>query len=301
MNRHDEMTAFLAAAEDRSLAAAARRLTVSVPTVTRAISALESRLGVALLARNTRGVQPTEAGERFAQDCRRILQELAEAERSAAGLHAEPRGVLTLAAPLLLGQQLLMPILLDYLHAYPEVQIVGRFMDRAPNLHEEGVDVAIVAGKLPDSSLFAIKLGTIRPLICASPAYLAAHGEPATPGALSAHRIVHSLADSRLAEWRFQNKGEAVTIAFQARLTCATNQAAIIAACRGAGLTRCMSFEVDAPVRAGTLRAVLSAYEPPALPLQIVYREGRRAAARVRSFVDFAVARLGVEIGLNQP
>jgi len=299
MDRHDEMTAFLAVVEDRSLAAAARRLNVSAPTVTRAIAALESRLGVALLARSTRGVQLTQAGERFAHDCARIVREVAEAERSAAGLHAQPRGLLTLAAPLLFGQHLLTPLLLDYLEQYPDVQLAGQFMDRVPNLHEEAVDVAVLAGELPDSSLFATRVGSIRRVVCASPAYLAAHGEPEAPGALVGHRVVHSLADARLPEWRFQLDGTPLSVGVRPRLTCATNQAAIVAASCGAGLTRCMSYQIAGQLTAGDLKLVLTAYELQVMPVHVAYREGRRAAARVRSLVDFAVARLRADARIN--
>ena len=299
MDRHDQMAAFLKVVEERSLAAAARRLNVSAPTVTRAIAALESRLGVALLARSTRGVQLTQAGERFAHDCARIVREVAEAERSAAGLHAQPRGLLTLAAPLLFGQHLLTPILLDYLEQYPDVQLVGQFIDRVPNLHEEAVDVAVLAGELPDSSLFATRVGSVRRVVCASPAYLAAHGEPEVPGALVGHRIVHSLADARLPEWRFQQDGALLIVGFRPRLICATNQAAIVAASRGAGVTRCMSYQIAGQLAAGDLKLVLTAYEMSEMPVHVAYREGRKAAARVRSFVDFTVARLRADARID--
>jgi DNA-binding transcriptional LysR family regulator len=286
------MRVFQAVAFDLSLAAAARRLQLSAPTVTRAIAALEQRLGVPLLERSTRGVTLTAVGERFANDCRRILLEVDEAEASASGLHAQPRGQLKLAMPLLFGQQLLTPILLDYLNAYPDVQIVAAYLDRVPNLHEEGVDVAVQVGNLPDSSLFALKVGSIRRLVCASPAYLAEHGVPEQPGDLAQHRLVHSSADARLPEWRFQQQSGLLTVSFRPRLSCATNQAAIAAACRDAGLIRCMSYQVHELLEQGRLRPVLRDFEPAALPVHIVYREGRKAAARVRSFVDFAVARL---------
>lgn len=292
MDRHHEMRVFQAVAFDLSLAAAARRLQLSAPTVTRAIAALEQRLGVPLLERSTRGVTLTAVGERFANDCRRILLEVDEAEASASGLHAQPRGQLKLAMPLLFGQQLLTPILLDYLNAYPDVQIVAAYLDRVPNLHEEGVDVAVQVGNLPDSSLFALKVGSIRRLVCASPAYLAEHGVPEQPGDLAQHRLVHSSADARLPEWRFQQQSGLLTVSFRPRLSCATNQAAIAAACRDAGLIRCMSYQVHELLEQGRLRPVLRDFEPAALPVHIVYREGRKAAARVRSFVDFAVARL---------
>lgn len=292
MDRHHEMRVFQAVVADLSLAAAARGLQLSAPTVTRAIAALEQRLGVALLERSTRGVTLTTAGERFANDCRRILQEVDEAEASASGLHAQPRGQLKLAMPLLFGQQLLTPILLDYLNAYPDVQIVADYLDRVPNLHEEGVDVAVQVGNLPDSSLFALKVGSIRRVVCASPTYLAEYGVPEQPGDLARHRLVHSSADARLPEWRFQQPNGLVTVSFRPRLSCATNQAAIAAACRNAGLIRCMSYQVHESLEQGRLRPVLRDFEPAALPVHIVYREGRKAAARVRSFVDFAVARL---------
>jgi DNA-binding transcriptional LysR family regulator len=299
MDRHQQMQIFLAVAEELSLAAAARRLEVSPPTVTRAIAALEARLGVALLGRSTRGVQLTAAGERFADDSRRILAKVSEAEASASGLHIQPRGQLTLATPLLFGQQLLTPILLDYLAAYPEVQILGHFMDRFPNLHEEAVDVSVLVGELPDSSLFALKVGSIRRVVCASPSYLAAHGEPQTPQALSEHQIIHSSADARLNEWRFNHNGQIQTVSLQPRLSSGTNQAAIAAAVAGAGLTRCMSYQIHRQTQQGQLRTVLHDFESAALPVHIVYREGRKAAARVRSFVDFAVARLRAEPSLN--
>ncbi len=292
MDRYHEMRVFQAVVADLSLAAAARGLQLSAPTVTRAIAALEQRLGVALLERSTRGVTLTTAGERFANDCRRILQEVDEAEASASGLHAQPRGQLKLAMPLLFGQQLLTPILLDYLNAYPDVQIFAAYLDRLPNLHEEGVDVAVHVGNLPDSSLFALKVGIIRRVICASPAYLAEHGVPEQPADLARHHLVHSSADARLPEWRFQQQNGLLTLAFRPRLSCATNQAAIAAACRDAGLIRCMSYQVHELFEQGRLRPVLRDFEPAALPVHIVYREGRKAAARVRSFVDFAVARL---------
>jgi len=292
MDRQHAMRVFQAVAADLSLAAAARRLRISAPSVSRAIAALESHLGVALLERSTRGVQLTAAGERFAGDCRRILQEVEEAEASASGLHGQARGRLKLAMPLLFGQQLLTPILLGYLDAYPEVQIVARFLERVPKLHEEGVDVAVLVGKLPDSSLFARQIGSVRQLVCASPDYLARHGTPQLPQDLARHRLLHCTADTRLPEWRFQQQNHLLSIAFQPRLSCATHQAAIAAACRGAGLSRCLSYQVHELCEQGRLRRVLHDFEPPALPVYLLYREGRRAAARVRSFVDFAASQL---------
>lgn len=292
MDRQQQMQVFLAVSQTLSLAAAARQLELSAPTVTRAIDALEQRLNLALLQRSTRGVALTEAGERFAADCQRLLAQLQEAEASARGLHSLPRGLLTLSVPLLFGQEVMPGLLLEYLRQFPEVQLQVRYLDRQPNLHEEGVDVAVLAGALPDSSLFALKVGHIRRVVCASPAYLAAHGTPSRPEDLARHRIVHSSADARLPEWRFQVQGEIRHYPLRPRLSCTTNPAAIQAACGHGGLTRCMSYQVHERVQRGELVVVLRDFELPALPVQLVYREGRRAAARVRSFVDFAVSRL---------
>lgn len=292
MDRHQAMQAFQAVAADLSLAAAARRLQISAPSLSRAIATLETRLGVALLVRSTRGVSLTAAGERFADDCRRILQEVEEAEASASGLHLQPRGQLRLSMPLQFGEQLLTPILLDYLDAYPEVQIVARFLEHLPKLHEDGVDVAVLIGDPPDSSLFARRVGSVRQLVCASPAYLARHGTPTEPADLARHRLLHCTADTRLPEWRFYQQDAVLNIAFQPRLSCATHQAALAAACRAAGLTRCMSYQVHQRLAQGSLQRVLQDFEAPPLPVHLVYREGRKAAARVRSFVDFAASRL---------
>lgn len=299
MDRHQQMRVFLAVSQTLSLASAARQLELSAPTVTRAIDALEKRLGLALMHRSTRGVLMTEAGERFASDCQRILQHLQEAEASATGLHTEPRGHLTVSMPLLLGQQLMTPVLLEYLQQFPHVEIFARYLDRHPNLHEEGIDVAILGGSLPDSSLFALKAGSVRRVVCGSPDYLKRQGIPRLPEDLLQHQIIHSHADSRLPEWRFQVGEESRQYPLRPRLSCATNQAAIQAACLGGGLTRCMSYQVHEQLMSGKLCTVLDDYQLPALPLHVVYREGRRAAARVRSFVDFAVAQLRDHPALN--
>lgn len=299
MDRHGQMRVFLAVSQTLSLAAAARRLALSPPTVTRAVEALEQRLGLALLQRSTRGVALTEAGQRFAGDCERILQQVQEAEASAAGLHLEPRGRLTVSLPLLLGQQVLTPVLLDYLQRFPQVAVLARYLERPPHLHEDGIDVAIVAGNLPDSALVALPVGQVRRVVCASPGYLARHGTPQTPEDLAGHRIIHALADSRLPEWHFLVDGERRPYLLHPRLACATTQGAIQAACLGGGLTRCLRYQVHGQLASGQLHSVLDAFATPPLPVYVVYREGRRAAARVRSFVDLAVARLRAHAALN--
>ena len=185
MDRLKTMSAFVAVAEEAGFASAARRLDMSPPSVTRAISALEERLGARLFHRTTRTVQMTEAGERYLVDCRRILSEIEEAERGAAGIHATPRGMVSVTGSVLFGRIVLTPIILEFLDRMPEVSITTLFMDRVVHLVDEGIDVAIRIAELPDSTLRAARVGSVRRVLCASPAYLDRQGRPDSPRALA--------------------------------------------------------------------------------------------------------------------
>jgi DNA-binding transcriptional LysR family regulator len=288
MSQHREMQVFLAVAQARSLAAAARMLQLSQATVMRTIASLEQRLDCTLLLRGPRGVSLSPAGAHFADSCQRILQRLDEAEQSVTGLHASPAGQLTLALPLLMTHQVLAPIAVDYLAAFPEVSLATLAREELPRLLEEGIDLALVVGHLPSSSGFAVPLGQVRPLICAAPAYLRRWGRPASPDALAAHRTIATSSTGHAGEWRFADR----VVKLAPQLTCSTPQASIRAALAGFGLTRCLSYEAHHELQAGQLLAVLEDFAAPPLPVQLYYREGRRAAARVRSFLDFAVPRL---------
>lgn len=288
MNHHREMQVFLAVAQAGSLAAAARALQLSPATVMRTVTALEHRLDASLLLRGPRGVSLSSAGAAFADNCQRILQRLDEAERSVIGLHASPAGQLTLALPLLMTHQVLMPVAVDYLAAFPEVSMATLAREELPRLLEEDIDLAVVVGRLPSSSGFAVPLGQVRPVVCAAPAYFERWGRPASPQTLAAHRTIVTSSTGHVGEWRFAQ--EAVKVA--PRLTCSTPQASIRAALAGFGLTRCLSYEAHHELQTGQLLAVLEDFAAPPLPVQLYYREGRRAAARVRSFLDFAVPRL---------
>ncbi|HEY0287380.1 MAG TPA: LysR family transcriptional regulator [Pseudomonas sp.] len=292
MDRHLQMRVLHAVAHAPSLAAASRRLGVCEATVTRAMAALERRLGTRLLTRSTRGVTLTDVGVTFAAECARLLQAVGAAEASANGLHSEPRGQLRLVMPLLFGDQLLMPIVLDYLDVWPAIDMSVIYQDRFPNLHEEGVDVAVLIGALADSSMVARKVGTVRQVVCASPGYLATRGEPMHPHELAGHASIYANADGGLMEWRFQQQNVVFSVALKPVLRCTTASSAIIAACRGAGLACCWSYQAHDSIQDGRLTRLLSAFELPAVPVHVVYREGRRASARVRSFVDYAVERL---------
>ena len=300
MSRYRQMTVFLAVAETLSLAAAAKHLHLSSATVTRAVDALENRLGIPLLQRSTQGVTLTAAGEQFRHDSQRILGEVWATEASARGLHHNVCGRINLSMPLLFGQFLFTPVLLEYLTQYPQVQICVQYQEHCPNLHEEGVDVAVAIGPLPDSSLFAIKVGSTRPVICTSPAYLLAHGEPQHPSELRTHSIIHTSSDAQTSEWTFRQGDQPLSVRVAPRLRYTTSQAAIIAACQGAGLARCMAYQVHEQLGTKQLRSVLAPYAPADLDIHLVYREGRRATERVRSFIDFVVARLRQHPALNE-
>lgn len=307
MDRFDSMRVFTSVAEAGGFAAAARSLRMSAPAVTRAVAALERHIGVPLFKRTTRLVRLTEAGERYLADCRRILLELEEAEAQAGGAHAEPRGLLTVTAPVQFGRLHVAPLLLDFLDRHPGLTARAFFADRIVHLLDEGFDVALRIAHLPDSSLTAVRVGSVRRVIVAAPGYLARHGEPQHPRELAQHRAVGTAAGGGAAgPWRFPPQPRTAEEADAAgsgpalqefdppriALTANNGDIAIDAALAGHGLSRAMSYQVAAEVEAGRLRIVLAGFEPPRIPVHLVYPEGRKAAAKVRAFVDFAARRL---------
>ena len=201
MDRLQAMTTFVAVVESGGFASAARKLNLSPPVVTRAVAELEERLGLRLLTRTTRVVRVTDAGARFAEDCRRILADIEEAETVATGTHAAPRGTLTLTAPVLFGHLYVTPILVRYLQQYPEVDAQCLFLDRVVNVVEEGIDVAVRIGELPDSSLQAVRVGRVRRVLVAAPSYLKSQGVPLRPEDLAQHTVVSASGVTPVSEW----------------------------------------------------------------------------------------------------
>lgn len=299
MDRLHLINVFVAVVDTGGLAGASRKLGISPPAATRAINELERYLDVRLLTRTTRVVRVTDAGARYAEDCRRILAELAEADASASGLHGEPRGRLTLTAPALFGARYVTPIVTEYLQRYPEVSASCWFLDRVVNMIDEGVDVAVRIGELPDSSLQAARVGRVRRVICAAPQYLERHGTPKTPDDLPAHCIVSASAVTPAPEWRLVDRGEPRIVKLQARMTTTTNDSAVNAAVAGFGLTRLLSYQVADALRDGRLVTVLTEFEPPALPVHLLHREGRHASRKARAFLDLAIERLRADATLN--
>ncbi|MBQ5940627.1 MULTISPECIES: LysR family transcriptional regulator [unclassified Massilia] len=299
MDRLHLMSVFVAVAESESFSAAARRLGMSAPAVTRAVSALEQRLGVRLLTRTTRFVRATEAGLRYLEDARRILAEVDEADEAAGGVNATPRGRLAITAPVLFGRMYVAPVVVDYLRRYPDVTVSALFLDRVVHLVEEGLDAGIRIGHLPDSSLQAIRVGQVRSVLCASPAYLKERGLPHSPEDLREHVLIAASGLSPTSEWKFVRDGEAFSLKISPRLTVTTNDAAIEAALRGFGIARLLSYQVASQLAAGEMQIVLGDYEAPPLPIHVIHREGRHSAAKVRSFVDMVVERLRADGSLN--
>lgn len=299
MDRLHLMNVYVAVAETGGFAAGARRLGISPPAVTRAVASLEENLGVKLLNRTTRYVRATEAGLRYLEDARRILAQVDAADEAAAGINAEPQGHLAITAPVLFGQIYVMPGIIDYLQRYPKTEVDAVFLDRVVNLLEEGLDVGVRIGQLPDSTMHALRVGSARLILCASPAYLQRRGMPQQPKELDRHTIISSRAGNLSQDWRFTGDNRELSINIKPRLTVTTNGAAINAALEGFGITRLLSYQVANHLASGELKIVLERFEPPPRPVHIVHREGRLASTKVRSFIDLMAARLREAKALN--
>jgi DNA-binding transcriptional LysR family regulator len=293
------MNVFVGVAEEESFAAGARRLGMSPPAVTRCIATLETGLGVKLLDRTTRYVRVTEAGQRYLEDARRIIAEVAEADDAVAGINAEPKGHLTITAPVLFGSMYVTPVIVEYLDRYPEMKITALFLDRVVNLIEEGVDVGVRIGALPDSSMKAMKVGSVRPVLCASPDYLKKNGLPQHPKELLQHQTIASSTISPSVEWKFQDNKAPLSIRTKPRLIVTTFDAAIEAARCGYGIARQMSYQISRHLVTGDLKVILHKFELPPVPIHVIHREDRHKSARVRTFVDLMSERLRQNNALN--
>lgn len=289
MDRIQEMTLFAALAEQTSFAGIARHFGLSTATVTRAVASLETRLGILLVVRTTRNMRLTEAGQRFAIDCRRLLADLDEAENAAGGLHTLPGGLLTVTAPQMFGALHVTPLLTRFLSQYPSVEIRAILVDRVVSMLDEGIDVAVRIGALPDSTLTAIPVGSVRRMVCATPAYLAKHGSPQHPDDLRQHSTISTSASERPPQWAFRVDGRDYSVDVASRLSLTSFQAAIGAALQDWGLTQVPYYQIREHLRDGKLKCVLQGFEIEPEPVHVVYLEGRRGSSKVRSFVDFCV------------
>jgi DNA-binding transcriptional LysR family regulator len=299
MDRFHMMQVYVAVAEEQGFAAAARRLQLSPPAVTRAVATLEQHLNIKLLNRTTRHVRVTEAGQRYLEDARRLLSDVVAAEEAAAGINAEPRGRISVTAPVLFGRMFVMPGIVDYLQRFSQVAVTSVFLDRVVNLLEEGLDVGVRIGELPDSSMRALRVGTVRRVVCAAPAYLERAGLPQSPDDLPAHSIIASSAGSSAPGWQFFSDDSTHTIKLKPRLSVTTNDAAVEAAREGFGITRLLSYQIAPQLASGELKILLSDFEPRPLPIHILHREDSQSSSKVRAFIDLLAARLRIDKALN--
>ena len=294
MDRIDAMKVFVAALDEGSLAGAGRKLGKSAAAVSRAIAFLEEHVGADLLHRTTRSLRLSEAGERYAVACRRILLDLDEADSVAAGERSAPRGTLTVTAPVAAGEDLVRPILDAFMDQYPDVCVRLHLLDRPANLIDEGIDVALRLAHLADSSLVAIRIGEVRRVVAAAPRYLRRHPPIVDPGDLAAHQII-AMTHFGLDSWTFPplpGSTVARSVALTPRFIVNSIRGAVASAVEGRGVTRMFSYHVAPEVAAGELEIVLAGDEHPPLPVHLVSPQGRLAVPKVRAFVDFAVPRL---------
>jgi DNA-binding transcriptional LysR family regulator len=282
---------FVAVADAGGLSAAGRRLGMPLSTVSRHLKALEDELETRLVTRTTRRLTLTGPGRAYAATCRQVLDELDDAARSLAGEHAEPRGELALTAPVLFGRLYVLPLVTAFLSAHKRVRARLLLVDRVVDLVEEGLDVGVRIGNLPDSTLRATRLGAIRHIACASPSYLTNRGSPSTPSELAGHDCVSFNTISHPERWSFGgDKERRVTIS--PRLIVNTAEAAIDAAKEGLGITRVLSYQAEESLADGSLRRILKDFEPEPIPVNLIHREDRLPQAKVESFIAFAAPRL---------
>jgi DNA-binding transcriptional LysR family regulator len=292
MDRFASMATFVAVIEAGSFSAASRKLAVPLATVSRKVSDLEDFLGVSLINRTTRKISLTEVGRSYYDSCRRLLDELGEMERAATGEYRTPRGELVLTAPIVFGRMHLAPIIVDFLKAYPEVDVRLQLEDRVVNLNDEAIDLAVRISELPDSSQMAVRVGLIRYVVCATPAYLAEHGTPAHPRELIRHDCVTRTKLDMPDAWPFKIGSQIKSFPVQRRLSVNTAEAGIEAVLAGGGLARVLCYQIAQAQRDGKLVTVLGEFEPPPLPLSLVYPSTRVVPMKLRAFLDFTVPRL---------
>ena len=292
MDRLDAMSILLTAVEAGSLSGAARRLGTPLATVSRKVSELEAHLGTRLFIRSSRHMTLTDPGRSYVAACKRILNDLGEAERAASGEYSAAKGDLVITAPVVFGRLHVLPIAIEFLEAYPDIDIRLLLADRIIHLVDDHVDLALRIGELPDSSLIAVKLGAIRRVVAASPEYLAAHGTPQTPDALTAHRCITFEGLMAPDVWVFDNAKLTQSVTIRSRLTVNTAEAAIDAAIAGLGLTRVLSYQVAPARKSGLLVAVLEDFEPAPVPVGFVYTGQGPLPLKLRAFLDFAIPRL---------
>jgi DNA-binding transcriptional LysR family regulator len=292
MDRFEAMGVLLAVVEAGSLSAAGRKLGMPLATVSRKVSELEIHVKARLLSRSTRQLALTDAGRDYVAACKRILEDVNDAERAASGEYSAPKGDLIITAPIVFGRLHVLPVTTAFLKAYPEVNVRLVLGDRIVNLLEDHIDLAVRIGDLPDSSLIAMRVGMIRRVVCGSPKYFAEHSAPKSPSELSAHQCVTFGTLMSPDSWTFKVNGVDVSVLIQSRLIVNTAEAAIDAAISGVGVTRVLSYQIEDARRADLLDVTLRDFEPVPIPVSLVHTSQVRLPLKLRAFLDFATPRL---------
>jgi len=292
LDRFEAMTILLAAVDRGSLSAASRQLGIPLATVSRRISELEEHLGIRLLLRGNRRLVLTDAGQSYVASCRSIMEDVAEVERKAAGEYLAPRGELVISVPLVMGRIHGLPVIAEFLRAYPDIRVRVQLTDRKVNLLEEHVDVALRTGELPDSGMIAIRVGLIRQVLCASPSYLANTSTPIEPADLALLDCVGYEDVTPGTSWEFRNHGGPQTVSVTWRLMVNSIEGAVAAAEQGAGIARVLSYQIDQQMKSGSLVTLLEEYELPKTPVSLIYPNQRQVPLKLRAFLDFASPRL---------
>lgn len=288
------MSMLINVVDSGSFSAAARRLGVPLTTIARRISDLEATLGAKLLLRTTRKLTLTDAGVTYIAAARRIIDQVEEAEREVAGEFTAPKGELVITAPIQFGQIHVLPIVVEFLSLFPEIDIRLLLLDRNVQLVEDQVDMAVRIGRLPDSAMISTGVGTMRTVMCASPELLAVHGTPGTAEELGKMPCVAFDGPGLLSEWRFTDPltGMPLLVPIAPRLSVTTVEAAVRAALSHVGVTRLLHYQAADPVNSGRLRIILEPFEPEPVPVSVVHAARGQIPLKMRSFLDFAVPRL---------
>ncbi|WP_439813744.1 LysR family transcriptional regulator [Zavarzinia sp. CC-PAN008] len=299
MDRLAAMAALVAVVDRGSLSAAARALNLPLPTLSRRLAELEAGLGTRLLLRTTRRLALTDAGVDYLAACRQILEQVAAAERAATGEYRMPKGDLVVTAPVAFGRLHVLPVVADFLALQPQVAVRLALSDTPRDLVAEQIDVAVRIGRLAASTLKVQRVGTIRRVVVASPAWLERHGAPAQPADLAGQSAIG--IDPRALEttWRFHaDRGERA-LTLRCRLAVSSTEAAVDAAVSGLGLAQVLHYQAASALRAGALRIVLEAHEPAPAPLSLLHPGQGLLPLKTRAFLDHALPRLRASLRLD--
>lgn len=301
MDRLEAMTVLLTAVDAGSLSAASRQLHMPLATVSRRVSELEAHLNVRLVLRGGRKLVLTDAGRDYVASCRQILEDIEQVERTAAGEYRAPQGELIISAPVVIGRNHVVPVLVAFLRSAPQIRAHIQLSDQVSHLLEDHVDLAVRLGALPDSTLVATRIALLDRVLCASPAYLQARGVPQKPEDLAAHDCITYVGYSAADMWEFGEGQASRVVKVSSRLSVNSAEAAVVAATEDGGIVRVLADQVDHLLKAGMLVRLLQAYEPAPMPLSLVYPGQRQMPLKLRAFIDFATPRLRERFGYQHP